>query len=133
MPFAIREVPHHWCGFQESGMTSRPPNGCCSCTSREPKTAIMMHARPTASGSVPPRSSTVTASGVSCTIACTPKHSGVPVVNCSASTSSPTRRHESTGNGWLSTIDGLSVNPLNGSAEAIGAKAKDCAHREGKQ
>ena len=51
--FAIREVPHHWCGFQESAMTSRPPNGCCSCTSREPKTAIMMHARPTASGSVP--------------------------------------------------------------------------------
>ena len=59
---AIREVPHHWCGFQESAMTSRPPNGCCSCTSREPKTAIMMHARPTASGSVPPSSSTVTSS-----------------------------------------------------------------------
>lgn len=36
----------------------------------------MMQARPTASGSVPPRNSTATASGVSCTIACTPKHSG---------------------------------------------------------
>ena len=44
----------------------------CIGTSSVPNTAIMMHIRPTASGSEPERNSTVTVSVVSRTVACTP-------------------------------------------------------------
>src|SRR5262245_47586001 len=70
----------------------------------------MMHIRPATGGSDPPVRVTVTASGVSCVVACTPLHAGVPLVKCTATARSlPTRLHDSTGSGRGSTIDELSV------------------------
>ena len=72
------ELEHVLPLFVEAGFTqytlntSRSPSGVCSATSSVPDTAIMMHIRPTASGSEPERNSTVTVSVVSRTVACTP-------------------------------------------------------------
>src|SRR6476646_2490406 len=88
----------------------------------------MMHIRPADAGSEPPLSATVTASAVSCVVACTPLHAGVPVVKCTATARSLlTRLHDSTGIGCRSTIDGLSVKTTpsasgtSGGATAVGS------------
>src|SRR6185503_13678275 len=76
---------------------------------------------------------TVTASAVSCVVACTPLHAGVPVVKCTATARSLlTRLHDSTAIGCGSTIDGLSVKttPL-ASGTSGGATVVRSAHAAG--
>src|SRR5881628_354704 len=89
----------------------------------------MMHMRPATVGNAPPVRLTVTASAVSCVVACTPLHAGVPLVKCTATARSlPTRLHDSTGIGRASAIDALSVKATPSSGTSGGtAGAADVA------
>lgn len=80
-------------------------------TRRLPRTAIIVHILPTASGGVPPRNAISIASSVSRTVACTPWHCGVSVVKYT-STASPlgVRLQVWKVTGWLSTIRGRPRN-----------------------
>src|SRR2546422_11683000 len=84
----------------------------------------MMHMRPATVGNAPPVRVTVTAPAVSCVVACTPLHAGVPLVKCTATARSlPTRLHDSTGIGRASTIDELSVKTTPSASGTSGGAA----------
>src|SRR3954454_9560209 len=96
----------------------------------------MMHMRPATAGSEPPLSLTVTASVVSCVVACAPLHAGGAVVKCTATPRSlRTRLHDAIGIGYGSTIDGLSVKTTPAASGASGgavgpAQAAGAPHPE---